>query len=133
MAPADIDADGDLDLAVIGFYVVYHQSVEHTLVVFRNDGAAGTGWSFTEQRIPLVDVYAGASDLAGRDYDADGDPDLAAGSEGATVLYRNDAGSLVAAAPPSDVAGLRRGSWVYSAYDLRSITSDEPEHQQARR
>jgi hypothetical protein len=123
VAPADVDADGDLDLAVIGFYVVYHVSAEHILVVFRNDGASGSGWSFTEQRVPLGEVIAGSSDVAWGDYDNDGDPDLAVGSEGATVIYRNDAGSLVkAVTTPGVLPGYTEDSGDTSAYDLRSIT-----------
>jgi FG-GAP-like repeat len=124
VSPADIDGDGDLDLAVIGFYVVYFESVEEILVVFHNEGPAESGgWSFTEQRVPLGDVTAGASDLAWGDYDNDGDPDLAVGSDGATVLYRNDGGTLVLApTSPSDLPGYDEDSSYSGAYDLRSVT-----------
>lgn len=124
VAPADVDGDRDLDLAVIGFHVVYNVSAEHILVVFRNDGpAASVGWSFTEQRVALGNVYAGASDLAWGDYDNDGDPDLAVASEGATVLYRNDTGTLVAApTTPAVLPGYEEDSGYTGAYDLRSIT-----------
>jgi hypothetical protein len=37
-APADYDGDGDLDIAVLGYYVVYNASVEEMLVLLRNDG-----------------------------------------------------------------------------------------------
>jgi hypothetical protein len=124
VAPADVDGDGDLDLAVLGFFVVYHESVEDILVVFRNEGAAAGGWSFTEARVPLGDVFAGgSSDLAWGDYDNDGDPDLAVGSEGATVVYRNDAGSLVAVATnPAVLPAYYEDSGYTGAYDLRSVT-----------
>src|SRR4029079_14703847 len=36
VAPADVDGDGDLDLAVIGFHVVYFGDVTDMLVLFRN-------------------------------------------------------------------------------------------------
>ncbi len=37
-APADYDGDGDLDIAVLGYYVVYNVSVVDHLVLLRNDG-----------------------------------------------------------------------------------------------
>jgi hypothetical protein len=121
IAPADIDGDGDLDLAVIGFYVVYNVSAEHMLVIFRNDGPDGSGgWAFTEQPVALDGVFAGSSDLAWGDYDGDGDPDLAVGSEGRTVIYNNDAGALTV----TDIAlpGYSEDSGYTGAYDLRSLT-----------
>jgi hypothetical protein len=45
--------------------------------------------------VPLGSLTAGASDLAWGDVDGDGDQDLALGSDGQTVIYRNDAGTLV--------------------------------------
>ena len=124
VSPADVDGDLDLDLAVIGFFVVYNESVEEILVVFHNEGPAeGGGWSFTEQRVPLGDVTAGSSDLAWGDYDNDGDPDLAVGSDGATVLYRNDGGTLaLAPTTPAALPGYDEDSNYSGAYDLRSIT-----------
>jgi hypothetical protein len=121
IAPADVDGDGDLDLAVIGFYVVYNVSVEDLLVIFKNEGPDDSGsWVFTEERVPLDGVFAGDSDLAWGDYDADGDPDLAVGSEGSTVLYRNDAGTL--ALTDTVLPGYREDSSYTGAYDLRSLS-----------
>jgi hypothetical protein len=121
VAPADVDGDGDLDLAAIGFYVVYFVSAEDRLVLFRNQGPdPGGKWTFTEELVPLGPLWAGASDLAWGDHDGDGDPDLAVGSEGATALYRNDGGSLVAS--PAVLPGYSEDSGYTGAYDLRSLT-----------
>jgi hypothetical protein len=121
VAPADVDGDGDLDLAVIGFYVVYNQSVEDRLALLLNQGPGGDGrWSFQDVAVPLGALFAGASDLAWGDYDRDGDVDLAVGSEGATVVYRNDAGTL--AALPNPLPGYSEDSSYSGAYDLRSLT-----------
>ena len=107
VAPADVDGDGDLDLAVIGFYVVYFESAEDRLVLFLNEGLGPDGrWTFTH-RVALNGLTAGASGLAWGDFDQDGDPDLAAGSNGATVIYRNDAGFLTAL--PNALPPLLRG------------------------
>lgn len=95
-APADYDGDGDLDIAVLGYYVVYNQSVEDLLVLLRNDGPAGQGeWEFTYTDVPLGTLTAGSSDLAWGDVDGDGDQDLAVGTDGETVIFRNDAGTLI--------------------------------------
>lgn len=94
-AAADYDGDNDLDIAVLGYYVVYNQSVVERLVLLRNDGLAGPGqWGFTPVDVPLGTLTAGASDLAWGDVDNDGDEDLAVGTDGETVIYRNDAGVL---------------------------------------
>ena len=119
-APADYDGDGDLDIAVLGYYVVYNTSVEERLVLIRNEGPAGPEeWEFSYVDLPVGTLSSGASDLAWGDADGDGDQDLAVGSDGQTVIYRNDAGTLVNSGtmlPPYLEDNFQ------ADFDLRSIT-----------
>jgi len=121
VAAADVDGDGDLDIAVIGFYVVYNESVEDRLVLFLNEGRGPDGrWVFSHRDVPLNGLTAGASDLAWGDFNGDGHPDLAVGSDGATVIYRNDGGILVPL--PNALPPYFEDSSYTNAYDLRSLT-----------
>jgi hypothetical protein len=95
-ASADYDNDGDLDISVLGYYVVYNSSVEDRLILLRNDGPDGTDkWKFTYSNVPLGILTTGSSDMAWGDADGDGDLDLALGTDANTVIYRNDNGALV--------------------------------------
>ncbi len=122
VAPADVDGDGDLDLAVLGYFVIYNQSAEDRLMLLLNQGADALGnWQFSHVQVPLGAVFAGASDLAWGDFDGDGDPDLALGSEGMTVLYRNDGGALLTPLP-NLLPGYEEDSSYSGSYDLRSLS-----------
>jgi hypothetical protein len=124
-APADVDADGDLDLLIAGYFVVYpteenpEGSLEHRLTLYRNDGPAGAEWTLTPIAVDAAGLSFGATDLAWADYDNDGDHDVVVASEGATTLYRNDGGTLVrtATALPSYFEDSD-----FSTMDLRSLT-----------
>jgi len=119
-APADYDNDGDLDIAVLGYYVVYNVSVEDRLVLLRNEGSADSvRWDFSYIDLPFNNLSSGSSDMAWGDYDNDTDLDLVVGTDGQTVLYRNESGNLVI----TDIEF--PGYWEdndQADFDLRSIT-----------
>lgn len=116
---ADYDGDGDLDVAVLGFGLLFDESGER-LLLFRNDGEAGPEeWDFTYIDVPLGDLVSGASDMAWADYDGDGDQDLVVGTNGETVLYRNDDGVLMPTA--TALPGYYEDN-DQADFDLRSIT-----------
>jgi photosystem II stability/assembly factor-like uncharacterized protein/PKD repeat protein len=119
-APADYDGDGDLDIAVLGFHVVYNQSAENKLILLKNNGAASpTEWDFSYIDVPLDDLATGASDIVWGDLDNDGDLDLVVGTNGKTVIYRNDNGTLVLT--DTELPGYWEDNG-QADFDLRSIT-----------
>ena len=119
-APADYDSDGDLDVAVLGYYVVYFQSVEERLILLVNNGEVdSTKWNFGYINVPLGTLTTGSSDMAWGDVDGDGDQDLAVGSDDVTVIYRNDDGTLVLS--DTNLPGYWEDN-SQAEFDLRSIT-----------
>ncbi|MFN0007996.1 MAG: FG-GAP-like repeat-containing protein [Planctomycetota bacterium] len=119
-APADVDADGDLDLLIAGYYVVYFQSVEERLTLYRNDGRVNaTTWALTPVPVDPGGLYFNAADLAWGDYDNDGDPDVVVAAYGETALYRNDAGTL---ARTSTVLPAYLEDPGFSTLDLHSVS-----------
>jgi hypothetical protein len=95
---ADYDNDGDLDLAMAGYWTLAHGPI---LKIYRN-----TNGTFADSNTLFPGFPSGAygiqnAALAWGDYDNDGDPDLAvSGSMNNTDqlisrIYRNDGGSFV--------------------------------------
>jgi hypothetical protein len=119
-APADFDNDGDLDIAVIGYYVIYNVGAEYKLVLMRNEGTTGGNeWDFSYVDVPMGSMSSGSSDLAWGDADGDGDLDLAVGSNNLTFLFLNDSGTLVQSNTTLP------GYWEENSqaeFDLRSIS-----------
>ena len=124
-APADVDADGDLDLLIAGYYVIYPTEenpdgwLDHRLTLYRNDGPSGTAWALVPVDVEAEGLAFTGGDLAWGDYDADGDPDVAVATAGALALYRNDAGALVRTATTLPDYWEDGG---FSTMDLRSLS-----------
>ncbi|MBZ0269188.1 FG-GAP-like repeat-containing protein [bacterium] len=119
-APADVDGDGDLDLLVSGYYVVYLVSAEDRLTLYRNDGTlSDSTWALTPQPIDATGLFFTDGDLAWEDYDSDGDADVVVGGDGSTTLYRNDGGALHRT---STLLPTYREDNDFTTLDLQSIT-----------
>ena len=84
VAWADVDGDGDLDLAVGGY--------SSQVSVYRNDGVLAGSPQMTLAW--TSDESATTHSLAWGDVDGDGDLDLAVGNTGPNRIYRNDDGQL---------------------------------------
>jgi hypothetical protein len=98
MSWADYDTDGDLDMALAGYWTLAHGPI---LKIYRN-----TNGSFADSNTLFPGFPSGAygiqnAALAWGDYDNDGDPDLAVSGivnntdQLISRIYRNDGGSFV--------------------------------------
>ncbi len=109
---ADIDGDGDLDMALTGDLGAgnFHSGL------YRNE-EVGDGGQFTLIPSPLVDVSGGS--VSWGDVDADGDPDLLLSGgvmspeflRGITELYVNESGSFAKHPFPFDGVVAGRAIW----------------------
>ncbi|MDO8586290.1 MAG: FG-GAP-like repeat-containing protein [Armatimonadota bacterium] len=110
LAWGDYDNDGDLDLALCGFY--YDTANHYVGAIYRNNGG-----TFTDVGAGLTGVYF--SRLAWSDYDNDGDLDLCmTGYDGTAAVgkvYRNDGGAFTGVS--AGVPGALDGSLAWGDYD----------------
>jgi hypothetical protein len=109
VAWGDFDNDGDLDILLTG-----NTGLEGTTRIYRNDGPG----TFTDIAVALTGVSFGS--VAWGDYDNDGDLDILltgfTGSEGTTIVYRND-GNGAFASVPSNFPGVSSSSVAWGDYD----------------
>jgi len=112
---ADLDGDGDVDLAMTGLTSAGATATQ----VYRNNGA-----TFTPVSGSFLAVFAGS--IAWGDFDGDGDLDLLvdgipsqASGAPVTRLYRNDGGSFTSVAHPFPDCYVGTAQWVDYNHDGR--------------
>ncbi len=99
----DLDADGDLDLAVVCWY-------DDFVRYYRNTGAPGAAvWEEDDSVLEGVPFWGSRGHPRFADMDADGDLDLLIGSSGGTVSFARNVGTI---AEPAfvDEGWISRGS-----------------------